>query len=231
MNCANTTGLITNGSGGYLNAFNRGTGNMNFINVGNGNEMAAINTPNVIGMDSAVNQWGAPINAPSNVVAGGAGVSVSDINAASGSYMDPSGQTPVYGNPNLPAVSEDLCNAIKCGAQSADDATKFACSKSFGAGVWDLCGDARCLPYRNASCGGATPPTSASLNPMQPLTPASLMTPIPNISGGNLSAQLNSAYGDVGPGVMCSASQWVNNNPLLAVAVLGGLFLLLKGTK
>jgi len=209
MNCAaSTTGLITNGSGGYLNA-NGGIG-MNFINAGMLPQQS-------VPIDYSTAASSMFISAP---------VSVADINNASNSYTDGAGN-PVMANPNLPAVTQAQCESIKCGATQGDEATLFACSQSFGAGVWDLCGDARCAPYRGASCPTMSPtPTPLAVQfPNQPLTPASLTAPIPDIT-----TQLPGMGQpqQVGPDALCSFSQWVNNNPLLACAALVGVFMLVK---
>lgn len=154
-------------------------------------------------------------------------VSVSDINNATNSFTDGTG-TPVYANPNLPSVTQDQCNAIKCGG-AADTMTKFACSLSFGAGNWDVCSD-QCAPYRPAGtpCGGAsgpTPNTLASQFPGQPLTPSTLTTPIPDITGGQ-------AWGvGAAPQVPTCGTQWISDNPVLAVGALALLFVLAGGMK
>lgn len=174
-------------------------------------------------------QQSVPINYSTAAASGfiSAPVSVADINNATNTYTD-AGGNPVMANPNLPAVTQAQCESIKCGATHADAMTQYACSQSFGAGVWDLCGDSRCAPYRGASCPttSATPPTLAVQFPTQPLTPASLTTPIPDITTqipGVAQTQ------QVGPDAMCMFSQWVNNNPLLACAALVGVFMLVKG--
>lgn len=171
---------------------------------------------------------GSPFQYPvSSVINGGSGFTTFDINNASNSYMDPSGVTPVFANPSLSSVSEDLCNAIKCGAQSADDLTKYACTQSFGAGVWDRCGDPRCAPYRGTSCGYTAPTPAASIaTAVAPPSFTTLTAPVPDITAPPTAQEAQTTQ--MGPDMLCSFSQWVNNNSLLAGALVVGLFLMVK---
>jgi hypothetical protein len=220
MSCNGTTGLVTNGNGGYLNA---------------GGNMPALVSPTGTTYMMQGNYATGEGYEGGNVLLpqGPPPVTVADINNASNSFTD-AGGNPVYANPNLPAVTEDQCNAIKCGASPNNDpATVYACSQSYGAGVWDLCTDARCAPYRGSSCNSATPvvsapttvPTYASQFPSQPLTPTSLTTPLPDVTGGQ---NWGVAPAPVGPDMACTVAQWINNNPLIACAMLGALVFLVK---
>jgi len=148
--------------------------------------------------------------------------------------MDASGVTPVYasGGSMGTGITKELCDSIKCGAPGtagADLMTKFACSETFGAGVWDLCLDSQCAPYRAGAC--STPTTQAVMNPTQPITQHSLVTPFPTISGGNLSVALSRDNANA-PVTTCNpAAQWIAGNPLYALVALAALFVALKGMK
>jgi hypothetical protein len=201
--CNNSTGLVTNGSGGYLNSGGNNRAGMmqstGFISTGSFPQEGLPPTASVAALSPFVSNP----------------VSVSDITSASNSFTDGTG-TPVYANPGLPPVTEELCNAIKCGANTtADTMTKFACSLSYGAGNWDTC-----LPQNTA-----TPTPLAVQFPNQPLTPQSLTAPVPDITGGQ-----NWGVAPAVPQNTCGTS-WISDNPLLAVGALAALFILAGGMK
>jgi hypothetical protein len=238
--CNGTTGLVTNGAGGYLNAMGGGMPATTTYMIQNGNQFigeGASGAYGGVGNPPMLTPPPSPLQMPSAFTP----VSVSDINSASNSFTD-GGGNPVFANPNLPAVTEDECNAIKCGAPGAstDPMAVYACSQSYGAGVWDLCTDARCAPYRGSACHAAMPVVSAPVPstgitaplatqfPNQPLTPNSLTTPLPDVTGGQA---WGVAPAPVGPSVECMAAQRINANPLVACAALGALFFLIKGLK
>ncbi len=158
-----------------------------------------------------------------------AGLTTGDINSASNSYMDPSGVMPVYGAPGLPSVSQDLCNAIKCGATSADLATKLACSNTYGAGVWDLCTDPACAPYRGTSCAMPSVPTITQQPQTTPagsgLTPAALTPAFPVITGPPSPLIVTQ------PDFLCMFNSWVSANPVIASLAAVGVFMLVSGGK
>lgn len=216
MTCSGSTGLITNGSGGYANGSNQMASMMQstgFISTGSFPQQGLPPTQS----QAAVSPF---ISTP---------VSISDINNATNSFTD-GGGNPVLANPNLPSVTLDQCNAIKCNINlNADVNTKIACSQSFGAGNWDPC-SSQCAPYRPANypCGGGgnpqTPQTLATQFPSQPLTPQTLVTPFPDITA-------NQNWGVAPPMRSTCNTQWISDNPLLALAALGAVFFALGGLK
>jgi hypothetical protein len=159
-------------------------------------------------------------------------VAISDINDASNSYMNAAGN-PVMANPNLPSVTEDQCNSIKCGVPNASTVPLTilaACSNAYGAGNWDLCTDARCAPYRGASCSSSAPTSVTPLAtqfPNQPLTPASLTTPAPDITASQNWGV--APQQQMGPSATCLVASWINDNAFLACALLVGAAFMVKG--
>ncbi len=154
-----------------------------------------------------------------------AGVTIDDLNSASNSSMDPSGATPVYGAPGLPAVSEDLCNRIKCGATDADLPTKLACSNAYGAGVWALCTDPRCAPYKGSSCLFSPIPSVTAQEQTAPgLTQQNLTPSFPVITGTPSPLMVPEPAS-----ALCGFNSWVASNPCVASLAALGVFMLISG--
>jgi hypothetical protein len=160
-------------------------------------------------------------------------MAVSTVNQQTGSYMEngPTGPNTVYNAPGLPSVTEEQCNAAKCGAVTLDALSLQACSANYGPGVWSRCTDSRCLPYRGNSCTSngivvPTPPPTIA-NPNQVLTPGNLAAPVPDIT---VTPPATVQYASE-PGPVCRVNTWITDNPLLAVGLLGAFFVVTHGGK
>lgn len=114
--------------------------------------------------------------------------------------------------------SAESCLIYQCGGDPQNMANIIACSSNGFYGVRS-CLDPACAPFSNCP---KTPTIQTPAGPV-PLTPQSLVKALPDITAVLTPIRV--------PDCSCwqKLNSWIGDNPLIAVAALGGAFFFMRG--